>query len=68
MLANAALAALNGQRLLAPAALLSNLVSALYPSLVKEFRAPLEAPRVEVRGTVMAFLQLLVPFVREGID
>ncbi|KAH9991099.1 Dor1-like family-domain-containing protein [Russula vinacea] len=67
MLANALLAALNGLRLLAPVALLSDLAKALDVSLSKAFDTLLEAPRDEARGAATAFLRLLVPFVRKGL-
>jgi hypothetical protein len=67
ILANALLAALNGLRLLAPAALLGDLAKALDASLSKAFGTLLEAPRDEARGAAMAFLRLLVPFVRKGL-
>ncbi len=67
ILANALLAALNGLRLLAPAALLGDLADALDASLAKAFGMLLEAPRVEVRGAATASWQLLVPFVRKGL-
>ena len=66
MLANALLAALYGLRLLAPAALLGDLASALNASLVKAFGTLLEAPR-EAQGAATAFLRVLVPFVRKGL-
>src|SRR6266436_2189829 len=67
ILANPLLAALNGLRLLAPAALLGDLADALDASLAKAFGMLLEAPRVEVRGAATASWQLLVPFVRKGL-
>ncbi len=67
ILANALLAALNGFRLLAPAALLGDLAKALDTSLAKAFGTLFEAPRVEARGAATAFLRLFVPFVRKGL-
>jgi len=67
VLANALLAALNGLRLLAPAALLGDLANALDGSLAKASGTLLSAPRVEARGAATAFLRLLVPFVRKGL-
>ena len=66
VLANALLAALNGSRLLAPAALLSDLANALDASLVKECRMLLEA-FWEAQGAAPAFLRLLLPLVRKGL-
>jgi hypothetical protein len=66
-LANALLAALNGLRLLAPAALLGDLAKVLDASLSTAFGTLLEAPRDEERGAATAFLRLLVPFVRKGL-
>jgi len=79
-LANALLAALNGLRLLAPAALLFDLANALDASLAKALGTLLEAGasrtttttttttvEEEARGAAMAFWRLLVPFVRKGL-
>lgn len=71
ILANALLAALNGLRLLAPVALLGELVDALDASLVKAcgtllLGAP-PPPRDGARGAASAFVRLLVPFVRRGL-
>jgi hypothetical protein len=66
-LANVLLAALNGLRLLAPAALLGDLTKALDASLSKAFGTLLEGPRDEAQGAATAFLRLLVPFVRKGL-
>ena len=62
------LAALNGLRLLAPAALLADLAKVLDTSLSKAFRTLLEAPLDEAREAATAFLRLLVPFVRKGLN
>ena len=65
-LANALLAALNGLRLLAPAALLGDLTNMLDASLVKACRMLLE-DFWEAQGAAAAFLWLLVPLVRKGL-
>ncbi|KAH9973379.1 Dor1-like family-domain-containing protein [Russula compacta] len=69
ILANALLAALNGLRLLAPVALLGDLVDALDASLVQASDTLLGGapPRDEARGAASAFVRLLVPFVRRGL-
>jgi hypothetical protein len=67
VLTNGLLAALNGLRLLAPAALLGDLANVLDASLAKASGTLLEAPRVDARGAATAFLRLLVPFVRKGL-
>ena len=67
LFANALLAALNGLRLLAPVALLNDLVRALDGSLAQACRTLLDAPREEARDAATAFVQLLVPFVRRGL-
>jgi len=64
---NALLAALNGLRLLAPVALLGDLTNALDASLAKGCDTLLAAPREEARGAAIAFVRLLVPFVRRGL-
>ena len=65
--ANALLAALKGLRLLAPVALLNDLVHALDGALANACRTLLEAPREEAREAARAFVQLLIPFVRRGL-
>jgi len=65
--ANALLAALNGLRLLAPVALLNDLVRTLDGALAQACRTLLDAPREEAREAATAFVQLLVPFVRRGL-
>jgi len=65
--ANALLAALKGLRLLAPVALLGDLTNALDASLAKGCDTLLAAPREEARGAAIAFMRLLVPFVRRGL-
>ena len=67
ILANALLAALNGLRLLAPAALLGDLANALDASLAKAFGTLLEAPRVEARYAAAVFAAVGAVF-EEGID
>ncbi len=69
ILANALLTALNGLRLLAPAALLGDLAKALDASLAKAFGTPRcsKHPRVEARRAATVFLLLLMPFVRKGL-
>ncbi len=65
--ANAMLAALNGLRLLAPVALLNDLVRALGGALAQACHTLFDAPREEAREAATAFVQLLVPFVRRGL-
>ncbi|KAI9509139.1 Dor1-domain-containing protein [Russula earlei] len=65
--ANALLVALNGLRLLAPAALLGDLANSLDASLAKAIDRLLDAPRVEATGAARAFVRLLVPFLRRGL-
>ncbi|KAH9017017.1 Dor1-like family-domain-containing protein [Lactarius hengduanensis] len=65
--ANALLAALNGLRLLAPVALLKDLVRALDGALAQACRVLLDAPREEAHEAATAFVRLLVPFVRRGL-
>ncbi|KAH9166703.1 Dor1-domain-containing protein [Lactarius sanguifluus] len=65
--ANALLAALNGLRLLAPVALLKDLVMALDGALAQACRVLLDAPREEAHEAATAFVRLLVPFVRRGL-
>ncbi|KAH9971002.1 Dor1-like family-domain-containing protein [Lactifluus volemus] len=68
VLANALLAALNGLRLLAPAALLHDLAHALDASLARACRTLLEVPNPEqARGAAKVFARDLVPFVRKGL-
>jgi hypothetical protein len=47
---------------------MGDLASALDASLVKAFRTLLEAPRVGVRGAVMAFFAVVGAVCEEGID
>jgi hypothetical protein len=61
VLANGLLTALNGLRLLVPAALLGDLENALGASLARAFGTLLEAAQVKARGTATAFLRLLGP-------
>ncbi|KAI9459187.1 Dor1-domain-containing protein [Lactarius psammicola] len=65
--ANAILAALNGLRLLAPVALLNDLVQALDSALAQACRALLDAPSEEAHEAATAFVGLLVPFLRRGL-
>jgi conserved oligomeric Golgi complex subunit 8 len=72
VLANALLGALNGLRLLAPAALLHDLAHALDVALARACRALLEAPapaqEQQARGAAaVVFAHHLVPFVRKGL-
>ncbi|KAI0262301.1 Dor1-like family-domain-containing protein, partial [Gloeopeniophorella convolvens] len=67
LFANALLAALNGLRLLAPAALLHDLARALDAALASAGRALLGVSRDEARGAATAFVRILVPFVRRAL-